>query len=671
MEQNGVQKTKYIHSIRTRISAILLLVCIIPVMGFGMFSFYKTNNLLSTKLQLTSLQNIEQVDNSINNYFENFETLLNFLSRNTDFKDLDENPHYEKFAMGLLEDVQKSNPSLMAIYFGQQSTKKMLLYPNIALPEGFDPTVRPWYTTAAKQNGKIVYTDPYIDANTNQVIISIAKAVEKEGRLVGVVSCDINLGTLSKKLSNIKIGKGGYAYITDKKGIMLAHPDKELLGKDDATKLKSWPDISTKSSGFTKYEFKGNNKYASFYTNQNTGWKIVASLDEKELLDDTNIIKNMTLIAIFVISILALFVAMIVSRNITKHLYTLISTFKKAASGDLSVSVEIDSNDEFQEMGHSFNDMIQNINNLMKNVKVSSETILETSESIKYSANETSRAIDEVSITIDQVAQGTTSQAQDIGDGVSSVNILASEIENIEKLASEMNKISKETNSLSQDGLKYVNILTEKTAQANSSASHVGEVIEDMDSTTAEIGIITETINGISAQTNLLALNAAIEAARAGEAGKGFSVVADEIRKLAEQSTNATNQIQDLIEKIKEKSSLAVTSMTSAKDVMNEQAESVTQTKDIFNQILNSIDSLMKEINSIQKSIEETNDNKDSIVTKMLNISAVAEENSAATEEVSASTEEVNAVMAEFNNTANELKNLAEELNNRVDEFKL
>jgi len=665
-------KKKYVklNSIKTRLITILLLICIIPVLVLGFLSYSKSVNILTNKLKITTEQTLSQVNGGINNYFKGIQNTANMMSNNIDFKELLIHPEYAPFAKNILKDVKESNSDLLNVYFGT-STKKILIYPEQKLPDGYDPTSRPWYQNAVNNKGNVAFSNPYKDAGSGKFIISISKAVESNGQVVGVISIDIDLTTLSKELSDIKIGREGYVYISDNTGIIIAHPDTTKLGTDAITKISIWDKIKSNNSGFEQYVYDGIPKLACYETNKASGWKLVAALNESELLADTNIIRNLTLVFILVIGVLAVFVSLFVSNSITKHIFNLKDLFEKASNGDLSVRVNIKSKDEFADLGNNFNHMIDNISSLIDNVKKSADTIGKTSDAMNAMSNETTKAINEVSLTMDQVAQGTASQAQDINESVESVNSLAQKIENIESLAEEMATISNDTNKLSEDGLNVMAILTNKTTEANNSTSEVTIVIDDMNKSTAEIGLITDTINSIAEQTNLLALNAAIEAARAGEAGKGFSVVADEIRKLAEQSTDATKQIQGLIEEITNKSQLAAKTMHTAKTAVEEQTVAVNQTRDIFSKILQSIKSLMVEIQETQTSISETNKNKNDIVGRIQSISAVSEENSASTEEVSASTEEVTAAMHEFTNSANELKLLAEQLENEINKFKL
>lgn len=657
-------------SIKTKLIIVLLSISVLPLIILGVSSYKTSHNILYNKVKVTTLQNIEQVQQSIDFSFGRFDAIINMFSEHQLLKDLYSNEELTEEVFETLGYAQKSDPTILGMYMGLDN-KQTVLYPRTTLAPDYDPTARGWYKGAVENRGQLYYTDPYIDAFTGQNIITISKTLESNGKIIGAVAIDVALDTLSSILSDIQVGDNGYLHIIDHNGITVSHPNTEMLGKEVGEETLWWKDVSNEETNFKDYKANEEVEYIGHTTDNKTGWKIVASISENELSDDTNKLKQMIVFMVGIITVVAVGAAILVISSVNKTIKQLMNAFGKASEGDLLVTANINTGDEFEILGNSFNEMINTIKNLVVGIDDSSNVILQTSDAMGQSANQASIAIDEISITIDQVAQGTVSQAEDISEGVDDVNKLAREIENIEELANNMNKLSSKTNNLSKEGLTHMNILTERTEEANKSSIDMAEAMGDMNKVTAEIGIITDAINGISAQTNLLALNAAIEAARAGEAGRGFSVVADEIRKLAEESSSATGNIQNLIEKIKEKSDLTVESMDNTQIVVKEQTESVRQTREIFNQITESIDELMKGIEDIKDSVLHTNERKDNIVNRMLNISSVAEESSASTEEVSASTEEVNATMIEFNQTAFKLSELSSELKERLNKFSL
>jgi methyl-accepting chemotaxis protein len=655
---------------RVKLIAILTLLALLPVGVLGFFAYNTSNRIVTNEFHRATSETLREVNRGIDNYFIGLEGYLNMLADNVDFKEIEIHPEYEPFALGLLKNFQTTRKDIAAVYMARPS-KKITIYPATVFGKDYDPTTRDWYKNAVAKNDVIAYTDPYKDAASGKMMISLSKAVKHNGQFIGVLSIDIDLEQISKVLSDIKISSNGYVFISDSKGIMIAHPDKTLLGGNVVTTLSYWENAKKQESGHQTFPYKGENKFINYTTNKNTGWRLMASLPVTELTKHSDDMLKTTMIVEVAVAIAAIILAFIVSSGISSKLNKLKDTFRTAAEGDLTVEVKIHSKDEFEELGNHFNMMMRKIGELILNVKSSSDIIYKTSDSISNMANETNKAINEVALTIDQVAQGASETSQDIQSGVDAVSVLAGQIDGIDSMANEMINISEKSNTLGREGLKVMHKLTDTTDRNNKASNEVGQVVSDMDSTTGQIGMITDTINNIAAQTNLLALNAAIEAARAGEAGRGFSVVAEEIRKLAEQSTSATKQIQGLIENIKNKSTMAVKSMEEAKAIASEQNKAVAETSDIFSKILESITGLISEIKLIQSSIVETNKGKQEIVSRMQNISAVSEESSASAEEVSATTEEVTASMHEFANSAAELKELSRKLEEQINRFKL
>ena len=668
--KGGEELKKNKKSIKTQLTVLLLFISVVPLVLLGALSYKISFDTLYDKLKIMSLQNIEEVQNSIDFSFGRFESLINMFSEDPMFKDVYFDYELTGEVFEKLGYAHKSDVAILGAYIGLEN-KQTILYPETELAPDYDPTARDWYRDAVANKGNITYSDPYIDAFTGKNIITVSKTVEQNGNIVGALAIDIALEDLTNILSSIKVGENGYLHIIDSKGVTVAHPDSQELSKETAKEMPWWDDVLNSDQNFETYRIQGKKGYIGHTTDSKRDWKIVVTLDEKELLDDINKLKSIIQIIVVVIAIVSVALSLIVVKGINNNINKILEAFQKVSSGDLLVHTDINTKDEFQTLGEGFNNMVDTIKNLVLDINNSSDIIFSTSDNMSTSANETSIAVDEISITIDQLAQGTITQAEDINEGVIALNKIVEEIQNIEELANNMNNISLKTNDLSQEGLKHMNKLTERTREVNISTGDMSKVIKEMDEATGEIGIITEAINSISSQTNLLALNAAIEAARAGEAGRGFSVVAEEIRKLAEQSSTATAKIQSLIESIKGKSQLAVYSMDNTQSIVKDQTESVEETREIFGKILESINSLMEGIGNIKYTIEDTNKDTDNIVNTMASIAAVAEESSASTEEVSASAEEINATMTEFNETALKLKELSQELKERLNIFRI
>ena len=658
-----------INTIRTKLVISLITICVIPLVITGIASYNKSKTILSNKLTLTSKQTLAEVNNGLKDYFRGFSNTVAMTSGNPAIENV-ETDNNENVINEIIKSVKESDNDILDIYYGT-TTKKIFIYPETKLPDGYDPTQRGWYKLAMEHKGQVVITPAYEDAGTGKNVVGIAKTVEKDGKVVGVIGIDCTLSTLAERISTKKIGNTGYMFISELSGKVLAHPNEEVINTDAAGKLSIWDKVKSEKNGFINYQYEGSNKFGAYDTNELTGWKIVATLDESELTNDTKSILQTTLIIILIMTIIAVIMSFVLSNGIVRNIQKLKEVFAKASGGDLAVSINASTNDEFKDLTNSFNSMIGNISELMKNVTNSSNTVLETSASLASMSEEITASINEVANAIEDVSVGATDQVQNAQQGAAEMDDLAKRLDKINDNSHEMDKISNNTKELGSKGLYMIETLTEKSSKTKSATNQVNKIVKDMNESTKQINAISETIAEITAQTNLLSLNASIESARAGEAGKGFAVVAEKIRKLAEESQRSTEEIKAIIASIQKKSETAVESIRLTEAVVNEQDSAVRQTQQIFSEILKSIEVMLTKVDEVRKSIVDINEKKKSTVSKIENISFISEQTASASEEVTASAEEITATMEELTKHSNELQLLAEQLGNEINKFKI
>ncbi|OIJ21874.1 hypothetical protein BKP45_04065 [Anaerobacillus alkalidiazotrophicus] len=344
------------------------------------------------------------------------------------------------------------------------------------------------------------------------------------------------------------------------------------------------------------------------------------------------------------------------------------------SKGDFSVEIEeslIRKNDELGEISEGIRIMKNSVSEMVNEIMEKSEQVAASSEELTATSDQTATASEEVSKTIEEIARGASDQAKDTENTAHNIEALGKLLEDNAQFMIELNGASKKIDSQKDEGFKILKELISKTDSVNASANNVYEIIISNDKSAEKIENASAMIQSIADQTNLLALNAAIEAARSGEAGRGFAVVADEIRKLAEDSTRFTQDIKIVIEELKSKSQLAVSTMNDVKGIVNDQSESVKLTEMKFEGISEASELVRDSVIKLNQSAELMNKNKNSIIDLVQNLAAISEENAAGTEELSASMEEQSATIMEIANSGEGLSNIAEELRRLIERFKI
>lgn len=242
---------------------------------------------------------------------------------------------------------------------------------------------------------------------------------------------DCSLITLSQKISSQKIGTTGYVFISDISGTILAHPHKEFIGTKETSNLSFWNKVKSEDNGFINYTYNGTKKFRVYETNNLTGWKLVACLNETELSNDTMAILQITSLIILVMAVLSIGISLLLSKGISNNIKSLKHVFAKASNGDLTVSITSTTKDEFKDLAESFNLMMKNISELITSVTKSSKIVLDTSSNLANISEEVTASITEVSKAIEEVSLGATEQAQNAQKGASEMENLSDKLDKI------------------------------------------------------------------------------------------------------------------------------------------------------------------------------------------------------------------------------------------------
>lgn len=660
--------------LQTKLISVFALIIVVFLSILGFISYYTMTETLKVNLRENSNAINREISEEISAYLSKYELVVNYLSEDANVKS-SVDPESALWMLKTFETFAKQDKSLMNVYMGTEEGK-FHIYPAQSLPADFDPRTRPWYQGAVTNN-KFMWTDPYVDASTGALVLSAAKpAYDNNGKLIGVVAVDMSLDSVAEKISAIKVGKTGYVYVVDNLNKTMIHPNKELITQEIPVKELAAA-LAGGKEGSLNYIFEDqktgekDDKFTTFLTIPNIGWKVGSTLSMTEIDEDVSkILANIGIVGVIALA-LAVVLSFVFARGITKNINILVKALERIKHGDLATEFKVGSKDEIGALADYFKDTLLGLSSLIKNLQTVSSELSYSAESLASTAEQTSASADEVAKTVEDIAKGAQDQAGDAEQGAMKAKELSNKFGTLNQNTQEMLSSAQKVMEANVVGFKTLDDLKKKTAKNDEANQRIEGVINELNDKTKHIGTILDAISAISVQTNLLALNASIEAARAGEHGRGFAVVAEEIRKLAEESAKAADEVREIVTNIQNDSEKTVVSMSEMKGISKEQTMAVEEVNLSFETIRLAIDEISSKIDRISTSVDLLNVDKDSIVESIENISAVSEETAAASEEVTASMEQQTIAVEEVARAAEKLNSIAVELNQEISKFRV
>ncbi|NOH62490.1 methyl-accepting chemotaxis protein [Vibrio sp. RE88] len=456
-----------------------------------------------------------------------------------------------------------------------------------------------------------------------------------------------SMDDMVRLLNGFQIEDTGFVFLTDSQGQVQIHRQKDKASSTLSQLYGSEASTLLNKSGFNLIEasYEGEQVFVSSLYIPSMDWFVIGVAPVDEVFADLNYVAKQMTFTTIVVAALFIFMGLFLANSITRPIKSIAARFTDLGrgDGDLSQRIEVQSSDEIGQLSEGFNGFIEKIHESMKEVASTSGALQTAADSVSHKANTTH---DNSQIQRDQTIQVVTA-----------INEMGATISEIASNAATAAETANQASDNTQVGQNVVNKAKDAISRLAMDIENTGQVVEQLASTTQEIGSILDVIRDISDQTNLLALNAAIEAARAGEQGRGFAVVADEVRNLASRTADSTEEIQKMINQLQSDAKDAVTAMEAGKSVTHEG--------------VSSSDEAVEVLVNISERIHDISDRNTQVAT-------ATEEQSTVVHTINQNIEEINAINEVTTSTAEELaaassdlKELSERLDRMVGSFKL
>ncbi|MFQ9931694.1 MAG: methyl-accepting chemotaxis protein [Roseburia sp.] len=486
---------------------------------------------------------------------------------------------------------------------------------------------------------------------------------------VGYIIIDVKTSFIQDILDNAQISDNSI------KGFVLEDGSQVLSGDSDIkfadTDFYQEALAGENLQGSKEVSYEGADYLFTYSRIEGTNMLVCAMVPQKEIMAGAQAILRYTLIAVAICAVIAIVVGSVLASGISKAIRKVNRVLKKTSDGDLTGQISMKRKDEFNVLSSSITNMIGSMKDLILKMTNVSGHVSDSAVQVGTNSEVLLEVTKDITEAVDYINSGISQQAQDTESCLEQMNGLAEKINVVHENTDEISEIAQEAQGAIENGMVIVANLGEKVQGTTEVTETIIREIRELNKESIAINSIIGTINEIAEQTNLLSLNASIEAARAGEAGRGFAVVSEEIRKLAEQSGNAGNQIGEIINHIQERLAATIETAGLAGESVAFQTEALNNTVDVFKNISQQVSKLAEDVEKITQSVGGIEQAKEDTMNAIESISTTSNQTESASEELARSTEKQLQAVEVLNDAVKRLQMDAEDLDTSVSIFKV
>jgi len=681
-ENKGVSAIRF-RSVGLKLFALIFCSIIACVIAVGMLAYTSAKSIIENKVSEASLQTVNQLSANLNDHMSTFEDISMQMLIDKDFHTSTSTILTSEDDFTKYEAQRKLTDKLQTYIMGSDDITGIMLLPlekglstivvgNASISKSETAIASGWYEEAVEANGKVVWIRSQKDgiiSSASSPSLALSRVMKNPNSSASsfLFVMEIKLSSLTSRYEGVNLGEGSNIVIIDPDGNYITTQDSSQIGEPAHV-------ILSQDSNINRTITNGGEEVLAVHSALKAGnWQLAATIPVNELVKDAEQIWMFTWGMVLCAAVIAIAIGALVIFTIGRPLVQLQKLMNEGAQGNLTVRSNIKKSrkDEIGQLGGSFNEMMSQIASLAIQTTQSAAEVLKTAGELTESSRKTAISAREISVATEEIANGATSLAVEAEKGSDlSVNINA-RMSNVNDANKQMVQSAVEVQQASGEGTKYMGTLIEKTGLTEEMTRSMVQKVDALKESTGSIVKILDVLNNLTKQTNILSLNATIEAARAGAAGKGFMVVADEIRKLADQSRQSIDIVGQITEKIQLEIEETVSVLSDAYPIFQQQIGSVKEANQIFLTVQGQMEQFVESLDDVTQSIGELDQSQAVLTEAMTNVSAVAQQSSATSEEVASLSSEQLSISDNLVKLSERLDSVSQELKSSLSRFKI